>query len=188
MASVMTRAMAMSIGESLASSNCSISCSCKVWPCWSLKSLLRSSSPDQAVSDRSARMLAPGFVRDFDFGRFAQLRQERSTPSSSAVFLLDDSRRLVALADGLRRPPSSASSSPSSITLVSSVSRTCACRSSEGKLQQPDRLLQLRRHGQLLADAKLQTWLQHNSSIKAHAYSLKSWPKYTSRTCGLARI
>ncbi len=29
------------------------------------------------------------------------------------------------------------------------------------QLQQPDGLLQLRGHGQLLADAKLQTWLQH---------------------------
>ena len=32
-----------------------------------------------------------------------------------------------------------------------------------GELQQPYRLLQLRRHGELLADAKLQTWLQHIS-------------------------
>jgi hypothetical protein len=31
------------------------------------------------------------------------------------------------------------------------------------QLQQPDRLLKLRRHGELLADAKLQTWLQHSS-------------------------
>ena len=32
-----------------------------------------------------------------------------------------------------------------------------------GQLQQPDGLLKLRRHRELLADAKLQTWLQHSS-------------------------
>ena len=42
-----------------------------------------------------------------------------------------------------------------------------------GELQQPDGLLQLRRHGELLADAKLQTWLQH-IVFRIQAYSLKS--------------
>ena len=42
-----------------------------------------------------------------------------------------------------------------------------------GELQQPDGLLQLRRHGELLADTELQTWLQHGS-LAVQAYNLKS--------------
>ena len=74
------------------------------------------------------------------------------------------------------------------------------------QLQQADGLLQLRGHRELLAKFELQGWLEHSSrnfgsrsaraagsapaspKISSKIYSLKSWPKYTSRTCRFARI
>src|ERR1700676_4181041 len=128
MASVMTRAMARSMADSLASSSCSMSCSCRVCPCWSLKSLLRSSSPDQGVSDgplvcspQASSAISPSGSSRCSLGVLL--------PSNSASF---SSGASSARSRTGSPKASAASSSASSITLVSSVSRTCACRSSEG--------------------------------------------------------
>src|SRR5450631_830213 len=130
MASVMTRAIAMSTADNLASSSCSMSCSCRVWPCWSLKSLLRSSSPDQGVSD-GPLVCSPHASSAISTSGSSRCSMGVVLPSSSAYFSSFSSG-----ASSRSRTPSArgsrVSSSASSITLVSSVSRTCACRSREG--------------------------------------------------------
>src|SRR5580704_11101906 len=130
MASVMTRAIAMSIGDNLASSSCSMSCSCRVWPCWSLKSLLRSSSPDQGVSD-GPLVCSPQAS--------SAISTSGSSVCSAGLLLPSSSAYASSLASGASSRSrttspmgSKTSSSASSITLVSRVSRTCASRSSEG--------------------------------------------------------
>src|SRR5580704_15262367 len=128
MASVMTRAIAMSIGDNLASSSCSMSCSCRVCPCWSLKSLLRSSSPDQLVSD-GPLVCSPQASSAISTSGSSRCSLGVLLPSSSAYFSSGDGSSRSRTGS----PTASASSSSaSSITLVSSVSRTCACRSRDG--------------------------------------------------------
>src|SRR5882757_62093 len=133
MASVMTRAIAMSTADSLASSSCSMSCSCSVWPCWSLKSLLRSSSPDQGVSD-GPLVCSPQASSAISTSGSSRCSAGVLLPSSSAYFSSTgrSSRSRGSSRSTASPRDSGASSSASSITLVSSVSRTCACRSSEG--------------------------------------------------------
>src|SRR5271155_3068298 len=130
MASERTRAIAMSTGVSLASSSCSMSCSCRVWPCWSLKSLLRSSSPDQGVSE-GPLVCSPQASSAISTSGSSRCSLGVLLPSSSAYFSSfasgSSSRSRTASAGA-----SKASSSASSITLVSSVSRTWACKSSDG--------------------------------------------------------
>src|ERR1700730_17551176 len=128
MASVMTRAIAMSIGDNLASSSCSMSCSCRVCPCWSLKSLLRSSSPDQGASD-GPLACSPQASSAISTSGSSRCSGGVLFPSSSVYF--SSAGVSFRLRSGSLRV-SGVSSSASSITLVSSVSRTCACRSSEG--------------------------------------------------------
>src|SRR3984893_8288319 len=128
MASVMTRAIAMSIGDNLASSSCSMSCSCRVCPCWSLKSLLRSSSPDQGVSD-GPLVRSPQASSAISTSGSSRCSLGVLLPSSSAYFSSGGASSRSRTASPR---VSAASSSASSMTLVSSVSRTCACRSSEG--------------------------------------------------------
>src|SRR5690606_15863302 len=68
------------------------------------------------------------------------------------------------------------------------------------KLQQANRLLELRRHRELLAEFELQGWLEHSSrnlalcvgenpsASRAFNQRRKSCPKYTSRTSRFARM
>src|SRR6202790_47418 len=128
MASVVPRAIAMSTADSLASSSCSMSCSCRVCPCWSLKSLLRSSSPDQGVSD-GPLVCSPQASSAISTSGSSRCSLGVLLPSNSAYFSSGASSSRSRTGSP---KASAASSSASSITLVSSVSRTCACRSSEG--------------------------------------------------------
>src|SRR5882672_8192317 len=133
MASVMTRAIAMSMADRLASSSCSISCSCRVWPCWSLKSLLRSSSPDQGVSDGPlvCSPQASSAISTSGSSRWSTAAPAL-LPSSSAYFSSGGGGSSRSRSRRASADTSKVSSSASSMTLVSRVSRTCACKSSDG--------------------------------------------------------
>ncbi len=51
------------------------------------------------------------------------------------------------------------------MTLLSNASRICCLKLQHGQLQQADGLLQLRGHGQLLAESELQGGLEHSSRL-----------------------
>ncbi len=139
---------------------------------------------------RPAGLLAPSLVGDFDFGLFALIGGD-GVAVEFGVLLLDHGHFFaLAFAHGIRRGVQGEFVLGLEHDVRLEGLADMSLQVQRGQLQQADRLLQLRRHGELLADAKLQTWLQHSSlrPTPTLAYSLKSWPKYTSRTCGLARI
>ena len=113
----------------------------------------------------SARLLAPGFVGDLDLGRLGLLLGGRVAVELGVLLLgrvlLLDGTGHVALARAFRRRVER--------KLVLGLEHDVGLEGladvglqvERGQLQQPDGLLQLRGHRQLLADAELQTWFQH---------------------------
>ncbi len=108
---------------------------------------------------RAAGLFAPGFIGDFHFRLFA-LIGGRGVAVEFGVLLLR--RRLLTLPNGLRTGIERLLFRLEHHIGLERLADV-GLQIERGQLQQSDGLLQLRRHGELLADAKLQTWLQHNS-------------------------
>ena len=110
---------------------------------------------------RTAGLLAPGFVRDFDFGFFALIGR-CGIAVQFGVLLLGGGGHVLAFAHDVGRRIQGLV-----VGLEHYIGFECLAdmrlQVERRQLQEPNGLLQLRRHGQLLADAKLQTWLQHVS-------------------------
>ncbi len=108
---------------------------------------------------RPAGLLAPRLVGNFDLRSFALLRR-RADAVQRGIFLIQPNRQFFAVAHRIGH-----------LGLVLALEHHIGLERlahmglqvERRQLQQPDRLLQLRGHGQLLTDAKLQTWLQHIS-------------------------
>ncbi len=107
----------------------------------------------------AAGLFAPGLIGDLHLGGFALIRR-RADAIQFGIFLIEPNRQFFALARRIRR-----------LRLFLALQHHVGLEGladmrlqvERRKLQQSNRLLQLRRHGQLLTDAKLQTWLQHIS-------------------------
>jgi len=108
-------------------------------------------------------LFAPGLVGDFHFG-FVALIDRRGVAVEFGIYFCR--RHILALAHEVgRRVQGRVHRVVFGFEHDIGFERLAHMRLQveRGKLQQSDGLLQLRRHGQLLADAKLQTWLQHSS-------------------------
>jgi len=104
-------------------------------------------------------LFAPGFIRDFHLG-FLALIGGRVVAVEFGIFLLG--REVLALTHHVRRRIRGFLLGLEPDIGLERLA-DMGLQVERGQLQQSDRLLQLRRHGELLADAKLQTWLQHSS-------------------------
>ncbi len=143
-------------------------------PCWR-----SSSSPFHEESPWRGRGFRPACPRRSR--RWVRLRRDPQPPAVSSAAPAGESRSLGPAPSASKFGGGLGSSSASSMTLVSSSSRNMRLQFEGGQLQQPDGLLQLRRHRQLLAEAELQGGFQHLVLSKPR-YMRKFWPKYTSRT------
>jgi hypothetical protein len=108
----------------------------------------------------SAGLFAPGLVRDLHFGFFT-LFGGGGIAVELGILLVD--RSLFALAHDIRLRIQGEFILRLEHHVGLERLPDVRLQIERGQLQQPDGLLQLRRHGELLANAKLQTWLQHSS-------------------------
>ena len=112
----------------------------------------------------AAGLLAPGLVGDLHLRLFALVARGAVAVELRVLFL---GRVFARAIRARRRAISTDVSRVSSSGLEHDIGLEglpdMRLQVERGELQQPNRLLQLRRHGELLADAKLQTWLQHFS-------------------------
>ena len=117
----------------------------------------------------AARLLAPRLVGDLDLGLLALIGGGDGVTVELGVLLLDRRRLFArALGRGLERRIERGIERELVLGLEHHVGLEglahVGLQIERGELQQPDGLLQLRRHGELLADTELQTWLQHGYS------------------------
>ncbi len=113
---------------------------------------------------RTAGLLSPGLVRDLHLGFFALLGGS-VVAVQFGVFLFDGQVFALARVFAQHRFAQRLRRLFFGLEHHIGLERLADMRLQieRGQLQQPDGLLQLRRHGELLADAKLQTGLQHSS-------------------------
>ncbi len=206
MASMIAAPMRMSRSDSRDISSCQVRCSCSVSPRAAEKScgVLVVAGPGRFRRPGDLRIAPVLLVGDVErLLALGALGVAAGGASGGSALGAGDSNCGSASGSAVSRLP--ASSSASSITLLSSASRICAWSSSTGSCSRrmaccscgvivscwPSLSCRAGLSIRLATSGARSGACQQASrapKISSKIYSLKSWPKYTSRTCRFARI